>query len=106
MWPPERAIISAETAQSFALGERVRIVDLDKPGHVRTPTYVRGKVGVIDTCCGNFENPENRAYGRVGRERIPLYRVRLSQRDLWPDYQGSDKDSLVLEIYQHWLRPA
>ena len=53
--------MSAETAQSFALGERVRIVDLDKPGHVRTPTYVRGKVGVIDTCCGNFENPENRA---------------------------------------------
>jgi nitrile hydratase len=67
---------------------------------------VRGKTGVIETCCGHFENPENRAYGRVGRERIPLYRVRLQQRDLWPDYRGSEKDSLVLEIYHHWLRPA
>jgi hypothetical protein len=37
--------MSAETTQVFALGERVRIVDLGKPGHVRTPTYVRGKTG-------------------------------------------------------------
>ena len=98
--------MSTEAPQHFTLGDRVRIVDLGKPGHVRTPNYVRGKIGTIDHCCGDFENPENRAYGRVGRERIPLYRVRLSQRDLWPDYRGSDKDSLVLEIYQHWLRPA
>ena len=93
-------------SQSFALGDRVRIVDLDKSGHVRTPIYVRGKTGTIDHCCGNFENPEDRAYGRVGRERIPLYRVRLRQRDLWPDFKGSESDTLVLEIYQHWLRPA
>jgi nitrile hydratase len=91
---------------TYALGERVRIVDLGKPGHVRTPIYVRGKVGVIDYVCGRFENPENRAYGRLGRERIPLYRVRLKQRELWPDYEGAEEDSLVLEIYHHWLQPA
>jgi nitrile hydratase subunit beta len=96
----------AEAATGYAPGDRVRIVDLGKPGHVRTPAYARGKVGVIDLCCGRFENPEERAYGRVGRERIPLYRVRLMQRDLWADYDGADDDSLVLEIYDHWLRPA
>jgi nitrile hydratase len=98
--------MSADTPRGYRLGEQVRIVDLGKPGHVRTPLYVRGKVGTIDRCCGQFENPENRAYGRVGRERIPLYRVRLRQRELWPDYDGADHDSLVLEIYDHWLRPA
>jgi hypothetical protein len=98
--------MSDDAAQAYALGDRVRIVDLAKPGHVRTPIYARGKVGVIDHCCGNFENPENRAYGRVGRERIPLYRVRLKQRELWPDYDGAEDDPLVLEIYHHWLRPA
>jgi nitrile hydratase len=98
--------MSGEAAQSYALGDRVRIIDLDKPGHVRTPIYVRNKIGVIDHCCGAFENPENRAYGRVGRERIPLYRVRLKQHDLWPDYEGAPDDSLVLEIYHHWLQPA
>lgn len=90
----------------YALGERVRILDLDKPGHVRTPMYVREKVGVIERYCGDFENPEERAYGRVGRERIHLYRVRLRQRDLWPDYEGPDKDTVEIEIYDHWLRPA
>jgi hypothetical protein len=98
--------MSDDAAQSYAPGARVQIVDLAKPGHVRTPIYARGKVGVIDYCCGSFENPENRAYGRVGRERIPLYRVRLKQRELWPDYEGAENDSLVLEIYHHWLRPA
>jgi len=98
--------MSADAARRFAPGERVRIVDLGKPGHVRTPTYAREKVGVIDRYCGEFENPEERAYGRVGRTRVPLYRVRLMQRDLWPDYQGGSADSLVLEIYHHWLRPA
>jgi nitrile hydratase len=98
--------MSPNAAPTFAPGARVRIIDLKKPGHVRTPIYVREKVGTIDYFCGAFENPEERAYGRIGGARIPLYRVRLMQRDLWPDYEGPDKDSLVLEIYHHWLQPA
>jgi nitrile hydratase len=98
--------MSPEASPPYAPGARVRIIDLNKPGHVRTPTYVREKVGTIDFFCGAFENPEERAYGRVGGARIPLYRVRVMQRDLWPDYEGSANDSLVLEIYHHWLRPA
>ena len=98
--------MSAEASPIYAQGTRVRIIDLKKPGHVRTPIYVREKVGTIDYYCGAFENPEERAYGRIGGVHIPLYRVRLMQRDLWPDYDGPDKDSLVLEIYQHWLQPA
>jgi nitrile hydratase len=90
----------------YAVGDRVRIKDLGKPGHVRTPLYVREKTGVIDSYVGQFENPEERAYGRVGREHIPLYRVRLKQRDLWPDYAGPERDTLVLEIYDHWLERA
>ncbi|MEP9379869.1 SH3-like domain-containing protein [Aquabacter sp. CN5-332] len=95
----------AETTR-YAPGARVRIVDLGKPGHVRTPFYVRNKVGVIHEVCGDFENPEERAYGRVGGGRIPLYRVRFSQRELWDDYAGPAQDSLVIEIYSHWLSLA
>jgi len=98
--------MSREQNRRYALGEKVRIVDLGKPGHVRTPAYIRGKVGTIDHDCGDFENPEERAYGRVGRPRIPLYRVRVMQKDIWPAYQGPGADSLVLEIYDHWLAPA
>jgi nitrile hydratase len=91
---------------SYAPGTPVRIVDLGKAGHVRTPLYVREKIGTIERLCGEFENPEERAYGRIGRKRIRLYRVRLSQRDLWPDYEGPQSDTLEIEIYDHWLQPA
>ena len=98
--------MSSEASPPYAPGARVRIIDLKKPGHVRTPIYVREKVGIVDYFCGLFENPEERAYGRVGVGRIPLYRIRVMQRDIWPDYEGPDNDSLVLEIYHHWLRPV
>jgi nitrile hydratase len=84
----------------------VRILDLGKAGHVRTPVYVRGRCGTIERFCGLFENPEERAYGREGAGRIPLYRVHLTQRDLWPDYAGPAHDTLEIEIYDHWLAPA
>jgi len=87
----------------YEAGEIVRIRDIGKLGHVRTPQYVRNKVGSIDSYVGLFENPEERAYGRIGCEPIPLYRVKLKQNDLWPDYEGSECDTLVLEIYDHWL---
>ena len=87
----------------YSAGEIVRIRDIGKAGHVRTPQYVRNKVGLIDSYVGLFENPEERAYGRIGSKPIPLYRVRLKQNDLWPDYVGGDSDSLVLEIYDHGL---
>ena len=90
----------------FGPGDRVRVIDLGKPGHVRTQIYARDKIGTIDHYCGKFENPEERAYGRNGCERIALYRVRLMQRDLWPGYEGASRDSLVLEIYAHWLQPV
>lgn len=96
----------SDPAPAYAVGDRVRIVDLGKPGHVRTPTYVRNKIGIIERYCGTFENPEERAYGRWGLARIPLYRVRLRQTDLWPDYDGEAGDVLELEIYDHWLAPA
>jgi len=90
----------------YRVGDRVRIIDLGKKGHVRTPFYVREKVGVIERCCGPFENPEERAYGRGKGSEVDLYRVRLRQRDLWSDYAGSRSDTLEIEIYAHWLKPA
>ena len=76
----------------------------DRLGHVRTPSYVRGKRGVIERCCGTFRNPEELAYARAGTPRQPLYRVRFMQRDLWPEYNGRADDTVDVEIYQHWLQ--
>ncbi len=87
----------------FCAGDRVRIKNLHPPGHRRTPHYVQGKTGVIERYCGDFKNPEELAYGFDGLPKRELYRVRFSQTDLWPDYDGPDGDTLDLEIYDHWL---
>jgi len=64
---------------------------------------VRGKEGIIERYCGEFKNPEELAYGFDGTPKRELYRVRLSQVELWDEYQGSSDDTLDLEIYDHWL---
>ncbi len=90
----------------FAAGDRVAVRRAYPPGHVRTPYYIRGKTGVVERLCGIFGNPEELAYGRSGRPKQPLYRVRFRQHDVWPDYDGPAQDTLDVEIYQHWLDPA
>lgn len=91
---------------SFAPGDRVRVAEVNPPGHRRTPFYVRGKVGVIERACGEFLNPEELGYGFSGTPRRQLYRVRFRQHDIWPAYQGHPDDTIDVDIYEHWLSPA
>lgn len=90
----------------FAPGDPVRIRDIGKHGHVRIPWYVRLHRGVVERYCGAYPNPEDLAYARPGLPAVDLYRVRLRQSDLWPDYDGAADDTLEIEVYDHWLEPA
>jgi nitrile hydratase subunit beta len=90
----------------FLPGSTVRIRSLYPLGHLRTPFYIRGKIGYIERIAGEFQNPEELALGHKNLPKIPLYRVRFKQKDIWPDYQGSLLDTIDLEIYHHWLEPA
>jgi nitrile hydratase len=90
----------------FRAGDRVAVRRVHPPGHIRTPYYIRGHVGVIERLCGAFPNPEELAYARPGLPAQPLYRVRFRQCQVWPDYGGPAEDTLEIEIYQHWLEPA
>lgn len=91
---------------SFAEGETVRVLDLEKPGHVRTPRYVRRKKGKVVRLLGEFRNPEDLAYGGDGLPEKALYRVLFEQSDLWENYDGLPEDALVMDIYEHWLEKA
>lgn len=90
----------------FKPGDRVRIRAGNPPGHRRVPSYARGRAGTIERLCGEFANPEELAYGFDGLPKRMLYRVRIRQTDIWPDYKGGANDLLELEIYEHWLEPA
>ncbi len=42
----------------FKPGDRVKVRMEDRPGHIRTPWYIRGKTGWIERVYGEFLNPE------------------------------------------------
>ena len=89
---------------TLSVGDRVRVRSMAPPGHVRTPSYVRGKPGWIERVHGDFRNPEQLAYGGDGLPRKTLYMVGFKQIDLWQDrYRDSRFDNLYVDIYEHWL---
>ena len=90
----------------FQAGNRVSVLHLGKTGHIRTPFYVRGKVGTVTELCGYFLNPEDLSVGNTAGPAVPLYRVSFRQADLWDYYRGSSRDLLSIEIYDHWLSAA
>ncbi len=100
------------SAPCFHAGDRVRVLDLARTGHVRTPRYARGKCGVVERVCGVFGNPEELAYGRWNGAPIPLYRVRFRLADVFPSgaveagaRDDSDHDTIDVELYESWLAP-
>ncbi|MEL7045197.1 MAG: SH3-like domain-containing protein [Pseudomonadota bacterium] len=89
----------------FAVGQRVRIADRTPPVHHRVPAYAKGRVGTIERLCGLHGQPE-RFIRDNGAPLTRLYRVRIPQHSLWPDYAGPAQDQLDIEIFEHWLEPA
>lgn len=81
---------------------RVRVKTMMPPGHVRTPAYLRGKIGEIERTLGPFGNPEQLAYG-LEAQKLPLLRVRFTMQEIWGDRAETPTDTLEAEIYAHWL---
>ncbi len=90
----------------FKAGDRVVVASRNPPGHVRTPSYLKGKRGVIVRDFGHWRNPEQLARGQPGWPKPVNYWVRFEMDEVWGG-KGSyaPGDSVVAEIYEHWLEP-
>jgi nitrile hydratase subunit beta len=95
----------SETNSRFKPGDRVKVRFEDRPGHIRTPWYIRGKSGSVEQVHGEFLNPESLGHGGDGLPRKVLYSVAFWQGDLWNGY-SSRQDKLFVDIFEHWLDPA
>ena len=73
--------------------------------HCRTPFYLRGAVGEIAEVRGCFRDPSLLAFHKPGLPMRVLYRVRFKQKDVWPEYSGGPNDTVVADIFEHWLDP-
>ena len=89
----------------FRPGDRVRVKTGSPPGHIRTPAYVRGKIGRVQALHGTFRNPESLAFGGEGLPKQTLYQVGFPQGEIWERYDGPARDTLYVDIYEHWLEP-
>lgn len=90
---------------SFQPGDRIVVREDVPTGHCRTPHYLRGKPGEVISVLGDFPNPEKLAYYEKGELRT-LYEVKFAAGDVWGRYDGPAKDSIVADIYDHWLEKA
>lgn len=90
----------------FKIGDRVRVDDRAHNGHHRTPWYIKGKLGTVVADNDAWHNPETRAYGESGLPKVPVYRVQFDQHDLWEDYGGQPGDTLIVDVFEHWLVPV
>jgi nitrile hydratase subunit beta len=91
-------------AMAFKVDDVVLIDTRAVTGHCRTPAYLRGKRGVIVEVLGRFRNPERLAYHKPGLPTEVLYKVRFAQSHVWDGYVGSARDSLEVDVYEHWLQ--
>ena len=95
-----------EPTPRFATTDQIQVVERQSEGHCRTPSYIRGKIGIVERYCGNFKNPEQLAVAHPTPVIIPLYRCRFLQKEIWPNYLGAETDTLEIEIYEHWVDPV
>jgi nitrile hydratase len=88
----------------FSPGDRIRIQDRSPIGHYRVPQYLRGKVGTVDSIIEPVAvDNEEEGYGRNAGAKLHYYRIVMPLPEIWPDYVGSPRDGLYIEVYETWL---
>jgi nitrile hydratase len=88
----------------FRPGDPVRIATRSPVGHYRVPIYLRGKIGTVEAVIepAGVDNEEE-AYGRNAGAKRHYYRIAFPMTQIWPDYAGSPKDGLRIEVFETWL---
>jgi len=87
-------------AQSFGIGEFVRVKNDFTSGHTRMPGYIRGKTGSVVGVSPATPFPDASAHNiKVPEE--PSYDVRFRSEELWPE--ASDRALVHVGVFQSYL---
>ncbi|PZU01682.1 MAG: nitrile hydratase subunit beta [Gordonia sp. (in: high G+C Gram-positive bacteria)] len=91
---------------AFAVGDRVLVRELPVLLYTRTPEYVRGAHGRIESVAYESPAPEDETWGREDAKPEWFYVVGFEMAELWEGYTGTPDDILRTEIPQRWLASA
>ncbi|WP_136634552.1 nitrile hydratase subunit beta [Pseudooceanicola onchidii] len=88
-------------APAYPLGTRVRTRNLQPRGHIRLPSYCRGKVGEVTTIHGYHVFPDTSAEGDKSIAHW-LYAVTFQARDLFGD-RAAEGDTVCVDLWEPYL---
>jgi hypothetical protein len=89
----------------FKVGDPVVVRELPVIFYTRTPAYVRGATGQIETVAYESPAAEDETWDRPAQAEW-FYVVRFNMADLWYGYTGTADDVISTEIPEHWLQAA
>jgi nitrile hydratase len=81
-------------------GDHIRISWRLAVGFRNLPFYLRGKRGTVEAIVESHDD------GNDGEERYAsarAYRLAIPLTEIWPDYVGSPRDGLRIEVVEPWL---
>ncbi len=98
-------IVKAEGEEPiFSAGDEVKISMRFPVGHFRVPNYIRGKNGIVEAVIEPTAiNNEEEGFGRNAGSKLHYYRIAIPLTELWPNYAGSPRDGLRIEVFETWL---
>ena len=88
----------------FKVGDKVRTLNSQTPGHTRLPRYAREKYGKISLHHGAHVLPDTNAHGQ-GENPTHLYTVTFSATTLW-GAEANAKDVVSLDVWECHLERA
>lgn len=102
--PLQGIVFALGEAPVFNPGDPIRVVTRSPIGHYRVPFYLRGKRGTVEAV---IEPPavdnEAEGFGRNAGVKRHYYRIAFPMTELWPEYGGSPRDGLRVEVFETWL---
>lgn len=101
---PSYIVTASGEEPIFKAGDQIRIADRTPIGHYRVPRYLRKKLGRVEAVIEPvLVDNEEEGYGRNAGSKRHYYRIAFPMTELWPDYSGSPKDGLRIEVFESWL---
>ncbi|MFT5209031.1 MAG: nitrile hydratase beta subunit [Flavobacterium sp.] len=88
-------------AETFEVGDRVRVKTLHATGHSRAPRYVHGKQGVVTHITPPFRVPDANAHGQEYPAQSTCH-VRFEADELWRD-SAEANTTVVVDLWQIYL---
>ena len=86
----------------FKVGDAIRVKIRGPEGYNRTPIYIRGKTGVVESTQGAFINARGLGHGSA-EEHQTLYGVSFNLAHVRGRDPSTCCDKLIVDVFEEWL---